>query len=125
MLSPAGRLKPPPPPTPRRCTPSPLTGRGSKPALFRSLSLPDPSGLHLAARSDYRTPLRASRPVPRTVRRHHIIFSFAFKSLHRLRATFALARRVQYRPPLTAPDRYAGTPPASRPMPKKQRRTHP
>ncbi|SOY55423.1 protein of unknown function [Cupriavidus taiwanensis] len=34
--------------------------------------------------------------------------------------TFALARRVQYRPPLTAPDRYAGTPPASRPMPKNK-----
>ncbi|SCU75182.1 hypothetical protein CNECB9_2260072 [Cupriavidus necator] len=52
-----------------------------------------------------------SGPDSRIVRRNHIFFSFVFNKLHNARSPFGLARRVQYRPPLTAPDGYAGTPP--------------
>ncbi|SOZ37157.1 hypothetical protein CBM2605_A60401 [Cupriavidus neocaledonicus] len=99
--------------------------RGANRRQSTRLRTPQSAGLHLERRSDSRTAFWPANPVSRTVRRHHIIFPFVFNSLHASRGTFALARRVQYRPPLTAPDRYAGTPPVSRPMPKKQRRTHP
>ncbi|SPA48285.1 protein of unknown function [Cupriavidus taiwanensis] len=114
-----------PPHRPLPPAPLPRCGGGEQTCGRPSPPPPKPPGLHLDRRSDSRTAPPPEDPVSRTVRRNHFIFSFAFNGLQCSCETFVLARRVQYRPPLTAPDRYAGTPPASRPMPKKQRRTHP
>ncbi|GLC91342.1 hypothetical protein Tamer19_07500 [Cupriavidus sp. TA19] len=108
--------------------PFPASGRGEQTSGNFKPSQPlEPSkiaGLHLEHHSDSRTPLPAAYPDLRIVRRRHFDFPFEFNELHSADGPSRLARRVQYRPPLTAP-RQVGRHASQRAgLAKKQRRKH-